>query len=176
MPAIALRADHDAPRTRRLAAKAKNPDPARRLLAIAAVYEGRSRAEAAELAGMDRQTLRDWVHRFNAEGPDGLINRPPPGAAPRLSPEQARTLAELVEGGPEAAGLVGVARWRCRDLQVVIDERFGVQVHERTVGKLLKRLGFSHITTRPKHYRQDVEAQSTFKKTSPTRWRASAAA
>ncbi len=176
MPAIALRADYDAARTRRLAARARDPDQARRLLALAAVYDGRSRAESARLAGMDRQTLRDWVHRFNGEGPDGLIDRRPPGAARRLSAEQETALAVLVEAGPEAAGLDGVARFRCRDLQALIGARFGVAVHERTVGKLLKRLGFSHITTRPKHYRQDVEAQQAFKKTSPTRWLASARA
>ena len=176
MPAIALRADYDAARTRRLASRARDPDQARRLLALAAVYEGRSRTEAAALAGMDRQTLRDWAHRFNAEGPEGLINRPPPGASRRLTPEQEQALIALVEGGPEAAGLEGVARWRCVDLQAVIAERFGVAVHERTVGKLLARMGFSHITTRPRHYRQDVEAQAAFKKTSPPSWRASKAA
>ena len=76
-----------------------------------------------------------------------------------------------MEAGPEAAGRKGVARWRCCDLQTAIAERFGVRVHERTVGKLLKRLGFSHITTRPRHYRQDVQAQVDLKKTSQGRWR-----
>ena len=171
MSAIKLRDDYDAAQTRRLAARAKDPDQVRRLLALAAVYEGRSRAEAAELAGMDRQTLRDWALRFNAQGPDGLINRPPPGARRCLSPQQEQSLGALVEAGPEAAGRKGVARWRCCDLQAAIAERFGVQVHERTVGKLLKRLGFSHITTRPRHYRQDVQAQMDFKKTSQARWR-----
>lgn len=171
MSAIALRADYDAAQARRLAARAKDSDQARRLLALAAVYEGRSRAEAAGLAGMDRQTLRDWALRFNALGPEGLINRPPPGARRCLSAQQEQALSELVEAGPQAAGLEGVARWRCCDLKAVIAERFGVQVHERTVGKLLKRMGFSHITTRPQHYRQDVQAQVDFKKTSQACWR-----
>ena len=172
MSAIKLRDDYDAAQTRRLAARAKNADQARRLLALAAIYEGRSRTEAAALAGMDRQTLRDWALRFNALGPEGLINRPPPGARRCLSAQQEQALATLVEAGPAAAGLKGAARWRCCDLQAAIAERFGVQVHERTVGTLLKRLGFSHITTRPRHYRQDVQAQVDFKKTSQGRWRA----
>ena len=176
MSAIKLRVDYDAARTRRLAARAKDPDQVRRLLALAAVYEGRSRAEAAELAGMDRQTLRDWTLRdwalrFNALGPEGLINRPPPGARRCLSPQQEQALGALVEAGPEADGRKGVAGWRCCDLQTAIAERFGVRVHERTVGKLLKRLGFSHITARPQHYRQDIQAQVDFKKTSQGRWR-----
>ena len=171
MSAIKLRDDYDAAQTRRLAARAKNADQARRLLALAVIYEGRSRTEAAALAVMDRQTLRDWALRFNASGPDGLINRPPPGARRCLSAQQEQALAALVEAGPAAAGLKGVARWRCCDLQAMIAERFEVKVHERTVGKLLKRLGFSHITTRPQHYRQDVQAQVDFKKTSQGRWR-----
>jgi len=143
------------------------------LLAIAAAYEGHSRADAARLAGMDRQTLRDWVVRFNALGPDGLVDRAPPGAARRLTAEQEAELACLVEAGPSAAGLSHLARWRCLDLKALIFERWGVAYHERSVGKLLDRLGFSHITARPQHRRQDPEALAEFKKTSPQRWRRS---
>ncbi len=174
MPALGLRGDYDASALRRLAARAQDADKARRLLAIAAAYEGLSRADAAKIAGMDRQILRDWVRRFNEEGPDGLINRSAPGNPRRLTPEQETELAQVVEAGPEAAGLAHLARWRCADLKALIHERWGVTYHERTIGKLLERLGFSHITTRPRHYRQDEAAMEAFKKTSPTSWRRSA--
>jgi transposase len=174
MPALVLRTDYDAAQVRRLAATSSNADQARRLLAIAAAYEGRSRAEAAQLAGMDRQTLRDWVVRFNSHGPDGLIDRTAPGAVRRLTPAQEAELARLVEAGPAAAGLTHLARFRCLDLRALILDRWGVDYHERSVGKLLDRLGFSHITARPQHRRQDAEALEAFKKTSPRRWRRSA--
>ena len=174
MASLPLRRDFDAAGVRRLAREAGDADQARRLLAIAAVYEGMSRAEAARIAGMDRQTLRDWVHRFNDEGAAGLVNRPPPGNPRRLTPEQEAELARLVEAGPASAGLGHLARWRCADLQAVIQERWGVDYHERTIGKLLDRLGFSHITTRPRHYRQDEAAMEAFKKTSPKGSRRSA--
>jgi len=173
MPALELRADYDAAQVRRLAAVSSDADQARRLLAIAAAYEGHSRADAARLAGMDRQTLRDWVVRFNALGPGGLMDRPPPGAARRLTAEQEAELARLVEAGPAAAGLPHLARWRCLDLKALILERWSVDYHERSVGKLLDRLGYSHITARPQHRRQDPEALEAFKKTSPPRWRKS---
>ena len=117
---------------------------------------------------MDRQTLRDWVHRFNAHGPDGLRDQWANGAVPRLSPEQRAAFAELVETGPDRA-VHGVVRWRRVDLQRVIAERFGVAYHERTVGKLLKGLGFSHISARPRHPGQDERTIAAFKKTSPPR-------
>ena len=174
MPALGLRADYDATQLRRLAARAEDGDQVRRLLAIAAAYEGMSRGEAAQIAGMDRQILKDWVVRFNDEGPEGLVNRRAPGNPRRLTAEQEAELARLVEEGPAAAGLAQLARWRCADLKALIQERWGVSYHERTIGKLLDRLGFSHITTRPRHYRQDPEAMETFKKTSPTPSRRSA--
>jgi transposase len=174
MPTLVLRRDYDAVQVRRLALKVSDVDQVRRLLAIAAAYEGKSRGEAARIGGMDRQTLRDWVVRFNADGPEGLINRTAPGNARRLTKAQEGELAELVEAGPAAAGLTHLARWRCQDLKALIFERFSVDYHERSVGKLLERLGFSHITARPQHRRQDAEALATFKKTSPRRWRRSA--
>lgn len=174
MASVRLRRDFDATGVRRLARDAGDADQARRLLAIAAVYDGMSRADAARLGGMDRQTLRDWVHRFNDEGAAGLVNRPPPGNPRRLTPEQEAELARIVEGGPAAAGLDHLARWRCADLGALILERWGAHYHERTIGKLLDRLGFSHITTRPRHYRQDRAAMEAFKKTSRRRSRRSA--
>jgi transposase len=174
MASVLLRRDFDAVGVRRLAREAGDADQARRLLAIAAVYEGMSRADAARIGGMDRQTLRDWVHRFNDEGAVGLVNRPPPGNPRRLTPDQEAELARLVEAGPAAAGLGHLARWRCADLKELIQERWGARYHERTIGKLLDRLGFSHITTRARHYRQDEAAMEAFKKTSRRRSRRSA--
>ena len=174
MASIVLRGDFDAAAVRGLARDADDADQARRLLSIAAVYEGMSRSDAARIGGMDRQTLRDWAHRFNAEGAAGLVNRTAPGNPRRLTPEQEGELDRLVEAGPAAAGLGHLARWRCADLQALIAERWGVIYHERTIGKLLDRLDFSHITTRPQHYRQDEAALEAFKKTSPKGWRRSA--
>jgi transposase len=172
MPGISLRADWDAERVRRVARLAEDAAQVRRLLAIAAVYDGMSRAAASRLGGMDRQTLRDWVHRFNATGPSGLVDRTAPGAAPRLTPDQESELAALVEAGPEPE-VDGVVRWRCIDLKVLIQRRFGVDYHERTISKLLSRLGFSHISQRPRHYDQNPEDIAAFKKNSPSAWRRS---
>src|SRR6202521_4685766 len=162
--AIGLRQDFEAVGLRRLAAAAKDADQARRLLALAAVYDGQNREEAARIGGMDRQTLRDWVHRFNEEGADGLINAKSPGRPSKLSLEQKEELRRLVEAGadPEKDG---VARWRCVDLKRVLGERFGVDLSEVSLGRVLKKLGFSHISARPLHPKQDREAIATFKKT-----------
>ncbi len=164
--AVGLRADYSAAELRRLAAVTKNASQSRRLLSLAAVLDGMNRTEAARIGGMDRQTLRDWVHRFNAHGPEGLLDGWSKGPAPRLSDEQRAEIAELVEIGPDTA-MHGVVRWRRIDLQRIIVERFGVAYHERTIGKLLKTLGFSHVSARPHHPRQDGRTIEAFKKTSP---------
>ncbi len=119
-----------------------------RILAIAHVLDGASRAEAAALCGMDRQTLRDWVHRFNAEGIEGLTNKVGSGRPPALSEPQMAELKAIVLAGPDLEQ-DGVVRWRCCDLQGVIATRFGVTVAERTVGKLLRRLRWSVRTHTP---------------------------
>jgi transposase len=116
---------------------------------------------------MERQTLRDWVHRFNAEGPEGLYDRPRAGPARRLTSEQDAELKQIVRDGPERER-DGVVRWRRIDLQAVIEERFEVAYHERTVGKVLHRLGFSHVSTRAHHPAADEATQQAFKKTSPS--------
>ena len=139
---------------------------ARRMLALALVLEGKSRGEAAIWCGMDRQILCDWVHRYNAEGLDGLHNRTAPGAKPRLSPEQEREVAELVRKGPDLAEH-GVVRWRRIDLARVIEQRYGVKLAERSVGDLLQRLGFRRISVRPRCPEQDAATQQAHKKTSP---------
>jgi transposase len=117
---------------------------------------------------MDRQTLRDWVHRYNAGGIGGLANRRAPGPAPRLSAEQEGELARWVEDGPELER-DGVARWRCRDLQERVGRAFGIRFHERTIGKLLARLRFRRLSVRPQHPRSDPAAQEAFRGASPSR-------
>ena len=166
--AVGLRDDYSAAELRRLAAAARNAHQSRRLLSLAAVLDGMNRTQAARIGGMDRQTLRDWVHRFNAHGPEGLVDTWSKGPEPRLSKEQRAEIAQLVETGPDRA-VHGVVRWRRIDLQRVILERFGVAYHERTIGKLLKALGFSHVSARPRHPAQDARTIEAFKKTSPSR-------
>jgi transposase len=164
--AVSLRGDYSAAELRRLAAATRNANQSRRLLSLAGVLDGMNRTEAARIGGMDRQTLRDWVHRFNAHGPDSLVESWSKGPQPRLSAEQRAEIAQLVETGPDRA-VHGVVRWRRIDLQRVILERCGIAYHERTVGKLLKALGFSHISARPRHPAQDARTIETFNKTSP---------
>src|SRR5215216_1476670 len=161
--AVDLRADYSAAELRRLAAATKNASQSRRLLSLAGVLDGMNRAQAARIGGMDRQTLRDWVHRFNGHGPDGLKDSWSKGNPPRLSADQQAELAHLVETGPDRV-THGVVRWRRVDLQRVIAERFGVVYHERTVGKILKQLGFSHISARRRHPAQDGQTVAAFKK------------
>ena len=139
------------------------------MLAIAAVYEGKNRSEAARVGAMDRQRLRDWVHRFNKEGAAGLIDRKAPGAACRLTAGPEAELAALIEVGPDRER-DGVVRWRCIDLQQLILARWHVAYHESTVGKLIRRLGFRHISARPRHLGQDPAEIEAFKKIYPLVW------
>ena len=171
--AIAVRTDYTAGEVRRFGKQAKGVAQARRLLAIAAVLDGASRAEAATIGGMDRQTLRDWVHRFNNQGPDGLINIPSPGVPPKLDARHRAFLARIVEEGPIPA-VHGVVRWRACDLIMRLHEEFGISVSDDTIYRALKDLGFSHLSARPKAYKQDPEAVEAFKKTSLHAWRKSA--
>lgn len=170
--AVELRQDFGAGDLRRFAARAKDASQARRLLALAAVVDGMNRSEAARIGGMDRQTLRDWAHRFNQHGPDGLIDIKPPGRLPRLSDDQKQVLKRLVEDGPDPK-TDGVVRWRCVDLKRVVRDRFGIDLSEVSLGRVLEQLGFSRISARPQHPKQNPEAIAAFKKTSPPRWRRS---
>ena len=138
------------------------------MLAIALVLEGTDRRAAAETCGMDRQTLRDWVHRYNAEGLAGLVDRRAKSQPRRLDAGQVAELAGWVDAGPDPA-TDGVVRWRRQDLRRRIAERFGVELHERTVGKYLAALGYRRPSVRPRHPKADPEAQEAFKKTSPRR-------
>jgi transposase len=166
MPAaVKLRTDYSVDELRRLAKGSKDANQSRRLLSLAAVLDGRNRADAARIGGMDRQTLRDWVHRFNKAGPNGLRDAWASGPTPRLSVTQKAQLADIVEAGPDRE-VDGIVRWRRIDLKRVIAARFGVDYHERYVGTLLKELGFSHMSARPRHPGQNAETIEAFKKTS----------
>lgn len=162
-----IRSDLDAGGFRAAARRAKDVAASRRMLALAMVLEGRTRTEAARAAGMDRQTLRDWVHRYNDSGLEGLKNRAGArGPRRKLTEAQEAEFAGWVREGPKLEEHK-VVRWRCKDLRDEIARRFGVEMHERTVGKLLARLNFSRISVRPRHPEQDMAAQEAHKKTSP---------
>lgn len=150
---------------RAAAGRVKDGKAARRMLAIALILEGMPRKVAAESCGMDRQTLRDWVHRYNDEGVEGLADRCGGGVRPRLSPEQMAQLSTWVEAGPNPER-DGVVRWRRADLARRIEAEFGVELHERTVGTYLAKLGFRRLSVRPEHPNADPAAQAAFKKTS----------
>src|ERR1700736_10554 len=162
------RLDCDAACPRQRAAHVAEEAVARRLLAVALVLEGHSRMEPARNCGMDRQPLRDWVIRYNEQGIAGLSDRPHGGGAPpKLSVEEKTQLAAWVRQGPDIAE-DGVVRWRLRDLRDQILARFFVPMHERSVGRILKTLTFSHISVPPRHPQADAAAQQAHKKTSPS--------
>ena len=152
---------------RRASRRAASVAAARRMLALALVMEGISRTEAARAAGMDRQTLRNWVHRYNEEGLAGLTDRHGEfGPKRHLSSEQEAEVAEWVRRGPDL-GEHGVVRWRRADLAQAIEARFGVVLAERSVGNVLRRLGFRRLVARPRHPGHDAAAQASFSATSP---------
>ncbi len=159
------RDDMSARDLRSAAGHVKDGKVSRRMLAIALALDGASRKAAAESCGMDRQTLRDWVHRYNEEGIEGLANRGGGGTKSRLSPDQMAQLAGWVDAGPEPAQ-DGVVRWRRADLARRIEAVFGVKLHERTVGSYLAKLGFRRLSVRPEHPNADAAAQVALKKTS----------
>ena len=159
------RLDHSASQLRAIAVKSDDANQTRRLLAIALVLEGASRAEAARQTGMDRQTLRDWVHRFNELGVDGLVSRTPPGRTPKLSAEQMAELRQLVIDGPDPE-IHKVIRWRCLDLRAEVARRYSVTVDEITIGRWLNKMRLTRLQPRPFHPKKDADAEEAFKKTS----------
>ena len=167
---IALRTDFDAAALRRKARRSRDAAQARRLLALAAIYDGGSRSAAARLGGVTLQIVRDWVLRFNAEGPAGLADRKAPGATPKLGAAQRRALVDVVEAGPTPA-VHGVVRWRLVDLVQWVWETFHVAISPQTLSRELRGLGYRKLSARPRHQAQDPETIETFKKTSPQRWR-----
>jgi transposase len=189
---IALRDDFDGPGLRRLAKATKDAAQARRLLALAEIYEGGSRTDAARIGGVTLQIVRDWGVRFNQHGPDRLINRTAPGNRPKLNEDQRLALARMVESGPIPA-IHGVVRWRRKDLacwlfdefRIAVDEttvgralralgdEFRIAVDETTVGRALRALGFAKLSARPRHYAQNEREREAFKKACPPSWRRS---
>ena len=160
-----VRDDLNAVGLRTAAAASRDGAAARRMLALALVVEGVDRTTAARTCGMDRQTLRDWVHRYNEAGIDGLESRKAPGAAPKLTKAQMAELRALVIAGPDPK-IHKVIRWRCVDLRAEVTRRFAVTVPERTIGKWLRKLKLTRLQPRPYHPKKDAAAQEAFKKTS----------
>ena len=168
-PGIALRPDYDAARLRSLAKATRDAGQSRRLLALAEIYEGGSRTKAARIGGVGLQTIRDWVVRFNARGPDGLIDGKAPGNTCKLNDSQRQALVTIVESGPTPA-IHGVVRWRLKDLTLWIWEEFQISLSETTLSRELRSLGYRKLSARPRHHAQAAGAVDAFKKRSPSAW------
>jgi transposase len=173
--AVSLRKDFDGAALRGLARRSKDSGQARRLLALAEIYDGGSRGDAARIGGVTLQSIRDWVLRFNRGGPEGLIAIKAPGPQPKLDDAQRLALKKIVETGPIPA-VHGVVRWRLVDLTQWLYEEFAVSLDETTVGRELKAMGFRKLSARPRHYAQNEFAVEAFKKTSRPRSKRSASA
>jgi transposase len=172
---IALRDDYDAARLRQAARDSDDADQVRRLLALAAIYDGAPRMEAARIGGVTLQIVRDWVLRFNEGGPDALINRKAPGKPPLLGSAERQALAAVVEAGPMPA-VDGVVRWRLVDLVQWVWEQFGISISPQTLGRELRAMGYRKLSARPRHHAQAAGAVEAFKKTLPKSWRRSCGA
>jgi transposase len=171
---IALRSDFDAMVLRRLARESNHADQVRRLLALAVIYDGGSRTQSASVGGVTLQVVRDWVLRFNAHGPVGLIDRKAPGQPPLLDDGQRAAVAALVENGPIPA-VHGVIRWRIIDLCQWVWEEYAISVSKQTLSRELRAMGYRKLSARPRHHAQAAGAVETFKKSGPRRWRRSRA-
>ena len=169
---IALRPDYDAARLRWIARESEDADQVRRLLALAVIYDEGRRTEAAEVGGVTVQVVRDWVLRFNAHGPGGLIDRKAPGQPPRLNDEHRAALVAMVENGPIPA-VHEVVRWRIIDLCQWLWEEYEITVSKQTLSRELRALGYRKLSARPRHHAQAAGAVEAFKKTGPLHWRRS---
>jgi putative transposase len=167
--AVRLREDYDAAQLRGLAKRSEDASQTRRLLALAAIYDGGSRGDAARIGGVGLQTVRDWVLAFNAEGPPGLVNGKAPGNTPLLTQAHRQALLEIVESGPIPA-VHSVVRWRLVDLAQWVFEEFRISISKQTLSRELRALGLRKLSARPRHHAQDGEALAAFKKTSPKAW------
>jgi transposase len=166
---VQLRGDYDGGRLRDLAKRSADAGQTRRLLALAVIYDGGSRTEAAKLGGVGLQTVRDWVLAFNAEGPSGLVDGKAPGNLPLLNDAQRHALMQIVETGPIPA-VHGVVRWRLIDLMQWVFEEFGISISKQTLSRELRAMSFRKLSARPRHHAQDPEAMAAFKKTSSPAW------
>lgn len=170
--AIGLREDFGSANLRALARAVKDANQARRLLALAVIYDGGRRTDAARTGGVGLQIIRDWVLRFNASGPDGLIDGKAPGKPPKLNAGQRAALAAIVERGPIPA-IHEVVGWRLIDLMQWVWEEFAISLSQATMSRELNALGYRKISARPRHHDQNEFAIEDFKKTSPPSWRRS---
>ena len=164
--AVRVRGDYEAAQIRVLAKRSENAAQTRRLLALAAIYDGGSRTEAARIGGVGLQTVRDWVLAFNAEGPPGLVNGKAPGNAPLLNDQQRQALHRIVESGP-LPPVHGVVRWRLIDLAQWVFDEFRISISKQTLSRELRAVGFRKLSARPRHHAQDAATLAAFKKTSP---------
>jgi transposase len=169
---VPLRPDFDAAALRTLAKQSCDPDRTRRLLALATIYDGQPRSEAARIGCVTLQSVRDWVVRFNAQGPAGLINGKAPGRRAILNQTQRAALQAIVEQGPMAA-LHGVVRWRRVDLIQGLWEEVRITISQQTLSRDLRALGYRKLSARPRPYAKNEPAADAFKKTSPPPWRRS---
>ena len=169
---VALRGDFDAPSLRAAAREFRDAGQVRRLVALAAIYDGSTRTEAAKIGGVTLQIVRDWVVKFNAHGPAGLIDRKAPGQPSRLNETHRAALAEIIASGPIPA-IHGVVRWRIIDLCQWIWEEFRVAIARQTLSRELRALGYRKLSARPRHHAQAAGAVEDFKKASPPVWRKS---
>ncbi len=161
--AIRLREDYDAGALRALAKRAKDGPQARRLLALASIYDGALRSGAAENGGVGLQVIRDWVLRFNARGPDGLVDRTAPGQTPKLNDAHRAALMKMIEEGPTPA-IHGVVRWRIVDLCQWVFEEFRIAIAEQTMSRELRKMGLRKLSARPRHHAQAEGVIENFKK------------
>jgi transposase len=166
---ISLQRDFSAPQLRSLAKKTKDGPQARRLLTLAAIYDGASRTEAAKIGGVGLQIIRDWVLRFNARGPDGLRDGKPSGQPSKLNDGQRQAIARMIESGPIPA-VHGVVRWRLIDLAQWIFEEFRITIAKQTLSRELRAMGYRKLSARPRHHAQAEGVIEDFKKASPRAW------
>jgi transposase len=166
---VALRGDFKAPQLRGLARKTKDGPQARRLLAVAAIYDGATRTEAAKIGGVGLQIIRDWVMRFNARGAAGLLDGKSPGQPSRLNDVQRQAIVRMIESGPIPA-IHGVVRWRLIDLAQWIYEEFRITVAKQTLSRELRAMGYRKLSARPRHHAQAEGAIEDFKKSSQRAW------
>lgn len=163
MAALTIRKDRTPVMLRKLAKAEEDARVARRMLAIANALDGMSREAAAQTAGMDRQTLRDWVMRYNENGIDGLLDRWDGGRPPRLEPDELSELYAIVMAGPDPE-IDGVCAFTREDLVRICEKRFGKTMHRATMGRLLRSMGLSRQKARPSHPQKDPASQEAFKK------------
>ena len=163
MSALEIRKDRTPAVLRKLAKGETDGRVARRILAIANALDGMSRKAAAEAAGMDRQTLRDWVLRYNEHGIGGLTDRWGDGRPPTFDAQEQAELVRIVLAGPDPE-TSGLSAYTLEDLAGICEQRFGKRMHPWSLGRLLKRLGFSRQKTRPSHPMKDLAAAAAFKK------------